>query len=282
MLRSAVAAVMAQDYEGEIECVLVFDGTPIDDSLTAEGGMRKLRSMHNSRKPGLAGARNTGIAAATGDYVAFCDDDDKWLPSKLREQVSGLGSAHSSATGITIEYADRRVARVPRQADMTLEKVVRTRQMAAHPSTVLIRRSELLEIGMVDEELPGSYAEDFDFMIRILQSGPVNVVEKPLVTVRWGQSQFSRDWATIRDAIDYLITKHEVIRSDRRALARLYGRRGFAEAALGNRTQALKNCARTVRLFPLERRTLAILPVAMGLVGAERLMHLAHQRGRGI
>ena len=45
--------------------------------------------ISNDRKPGLAGARNCGILATKPSYVAFCDDDDRWLPGKLRAQVDG-------------------------------------------------------------------------------------------------------------------------------------------------------------------------------------------------
>ncbi|KUG57118.1 hypothetical protein AVL62_15105 [Serinicoccus chungangensis] len=135
---------------------------------------------------------------------------------------------------------------------------------------------------MIDEALPGSFAEDYDFMIRLLQAGHVSIVEEALVTIRWGQSLFAKDWATIVRAIDYLIAKHEIFSKDRRALARLYGQRGFAEAAMGNRSRALRDVWRTVRLYPLEKRTSVTLPVVLGLISPERVMHWANERGRGI
>ena len=284
MLRAAISAVAAQTYEGPIETLVVFDQTEPDQAVAADDKDRRVVVLSNTdRTPGLAGARNTGILAAQGEYVAFCDDDDLWLATKLESQMRQIDGALTSVTGITVDFGGTRTERVPSAAGFTLHNLVQNRIMEAHPSTVLVRRDALLgPIGLVDEDLPKSYAEDFDFIIRAVQAGPVSVVEEPLVIVRWGQSMFSRDWATIVAAVDYLIEKHAVIRADRRALARLYGRRGFANAALGNRGEALRDAWRTVRQWPFEKRVAVILPVACGLISAPRMLELAHMRGRGI
>ncbi|WP_299449847.1 glycosyltransferase family 2 protein [uncultured Serinicoccus sp.] len=283
MLRSAIEAVMEQSYPGPIECVVVFDRTEPDLSLSRDDESRQVVVVENSRVGGLAGARNAGILASTGELVAFCDDDDVWFRDKLEKQVERLGSADTSVTGIVIDYGGREVARVPKQETFTLKNLVETRLMEAHPSTVLVRRTALLDtIGLVDEDLPGSYGEDFDFILRAMQAGEVSVVEEALVTVRWGQSMFSRDWATIVAAIDYMIAKHSVLRASRKGMARLLGRRAFAVAALGRRGEALRDCGRVLRRRPTERRVYVTVPVALGLVSAERLLDLAHRRGHGI
>lgn len=284
MLRDAIGAVAAQTYDGPIETLVVFDQTEPDWAVGADDQDRRVVVMSNTdRTPGLAGARNTGILAAKGEYVAFCDDDDLWLPTKLEAQMRQIGGALTSVTGIIIEFGGTRTERVPAAESFTLHNLVQNRIMEAHPSTVVVRRDALLgPVGLVDEDLPKSYAEDFDFIIRAVQAGEVSVVEEPLVIVRWGQSMFSRDWGTIVAAVDYLIDKHAVIRADRRALARLYGRRGFANAALGNRREAFHDVWRTVRRWPFEKRVLVIVPVAAGLIPAPKMLEFAHKRGRGI
>ena len=100
--------------------------------------------------------------------------------------------------------------------------------------------------------------------------------------VRWGQSMFSQRWQTIIDSIDYSLAKHTVFHEDPQALGRLYGRRAFALAALGQTRPALGQAWRTVRVNPRERRAYLAGAVALHLVSAERLMRLAHSRGHGI
>lgn len=283
MLARAVGAILGQTYSGPLECLVVFDQSKPDQGLASDHPDRTVRVLSNTRVAGLAGARNSGILAASGDLVAFCDDDDVWHPDKLARQVGTLGHAWTSVTGIVINYGDRRVERIPSRTSFTQENLVRNRLMEAHPSTVLMLRSALLErIGLVDEEIPGSYGEDFDLILRAIQAGPVAVVEEALVDVHWGQSMFSRDWGTIIAAIDYGIEKHEAFRNDRRALARLYGRRAFANAALGKRRQSMYDSWRSVRSYAGEKRAYVALLAATGVVSAPRLLDMAHRRGRGI
>jgi glycosyltransferase involved in cell wall biosynthesis len=285
LLRLALEAVLTQSYRGRVNCIVVFDRSEPDHSLAGEQENRTVRVVTNQRTGGLAGARNTGITTGTGDLVAFCDDDDQWLPEKLELQVQAMQEERylTCVTGIIVEYEDRRQPRVPTAESVTLQQLVRNRSMEAHPSTVLVRRSALLgPIGLVDEDIPGSYGEDFDWILRAAEAGPIAVVSQPLVRVRWGQSLFSQNWQTIIDSIDYGFAKHPAFSADRQAKARLLGRQGFALASLGRRLPALATAVRTLKSSAAEKRAYLTIAVALGLVSSERLMRLAHRRGHGI
>ena len=94
LLMRAVSSIIGQAYPGELECLVVFDQSEQVPPPAEIPAGRKLRVLTNTRKPGLAGARNTGITAAVGAVIAFCDDDDTWRPDKLTRQVELLnGSA---------------------------------------------------------------------------------------------------------------------------------------------------------------------------------------------
>jgi glycosyltransferase involved in cell wall biosynthesis len=285
LLRQAIDSVWNQDYPGQLSCLVVFDQSKPDQSLERESSNRSVRVTTNHRVPGLAGARNSGICETSAEIVAFCDDDDSWLPSKVRRQVEALSQsgALTTVTGIIVCYEDREVPRVPRAHDVTLRNLIRNRVMEAHPSTVMVRRSGLTgPIGLVDEDLPGSYGEDFDWILRAAAAGEIAVVEAPLVQVRWGSSMFSRKWQTIIDSIDYSLRKHRFFHEDAQALGRLYGRRAFALAALGQSREGLRAAWRTIRTSPKEKRAYLAAAVSLHLVSAERLMSIAHRRGHGI
>ena len=285
LLRLALQAVLDQTYAGQVNAIVVFDRSEPDLGLASEGERRRVRVVTNTRTGGLAGARNTGITTGTGDLVAFCDDDDEWLPEKLERQVQALRDEKylTCVTGIIVEYEDQRQPRVPTPESVTLQQLVRNRSMEAHPSTVLVRRSALLgPIGLVDEEIPGSYGEDFDWILRAAEAGPIAVVSAPLVRVRWGQSLFSQNWQVIVDSIDYGFAKHPAFSADRQAKARLLGRQGFALASLGRRRPALRTAVRSLRSSAAEKRAYLTIAVALGLVSSERLMRVAHRRGHGI
>lgn len=285
LLRVALQAVLEQTYDGPIHVTLVFDKSEPDQTFAVDEGNRRVTVIGNTRTPGLAGARNSGILAGGAPLVAFCDDDDEWLPTKVQRQVEALvgSDALTAVTGIIVKYGDHETERVPRQEDMNLQQLVRNRVMEAHPSTVMVRREALLgPIGLVDEDLPGSYGEDFDWIIRAAQAGSIIALAVPLVKVLWGQSLFSQKWETIIAAIDYGLEKHRVFHEDPRALGRLYGRKAFALASLGQRRRALRQSLDTIRVNPGERRAYLAAAVALRLVSSQRLMTMAHKRGRGI
>ncbi|WP_219996349.1 glycosyltransferase family 2 protein [Nocardioides humi] len=118
LLRRAVAAVVAQDYAGVIETVVVYDGTEPDPHLAAVVGAapeRPVRILRNTRTPGLAGTRNTGILDLDTDYIAFCDDDDHWLPEKITRQVERAtrpDRPEMVTCSITVDYDGRRSDRL--------------------------------------------------------------------------------------------------------------------------------------------------------------------------
>lgn len=285
LLRIAVESVLDQDYRGVIRVIVVFDRSDPDASLEVDRHLRQICVITNSRSPGLAGARNSGIEAGEAPLVAFCDDDDAWEPTKLRRQVERIleTGALTCVTGIRIQFEDRSSVRLATEEEMTLPNLVRRRVMPAHPSSVLVRRAALLgDIGLVDEHIPGSFAEDYDWILRAALAGPICVVEEPLVRVMWGQSLFTGRWRTVIEALDYLVAKHPQFRSDPRALARIRGQQAFGFAALGERGRAMRAVGHTLRLNPLERRAYVAVPIALGIVRPEKVMAALHRRGRGI
>ncbi|ONI69875.1 hypothetical protein BWI15_25515 [Kribbella sp. ALI-6-A] len=291
LLRKALSSIAAQSYTGPVELVVVYDqsepetGLAADLPLTGQAGERVVRVVTNTRTPGLAGARNSGVTASTGEFLAFCDDDDSWRPDKLSTQVAMLitTGAGLSVCGIEITIGDQTHVRVPTPADVTVAELARRRVMEAHPSTVVVRRDAFHRIGWVDEDLPGGYAEDYDWMLRALAAEKVAVASKPLVEVLWHPgSFFTTRWAVIIEALDYMIDKHEVIRDSPRGLARIYGQKAVAYAALQQRSDSSRWALRALRLAPGEKRGYLALAIASGVVPANRVLQWANARGRGI
>jgi glycosyltransferase involved in cell wall biosynthesis len=82
LLARAVRGILGQTYPGEVECMVVFDQITPVTLLVDVPARRGLRVVSNTRTPGLAGARNTGITASRGALIAFCDDASVWAPDK--------------------------------------------------------------------------------------------------------------------------------------------------------------------------------------------------------
>jgi len=284
MLARAVRSVIGQSYPGEIECVIVFDRcSPVPVDIDLPPG-RQVRILTNTRTPGAAGARNTGVAASDGAVVAFCDDDDTWDADKLRLQVERLDESAAGfvSCGTRFHYADRVIAR-PAPSSVDLQQLVRSRHAELGLPTFVLYREALTEIGLLDEQIPGSYGEDYDLLLRAARRAPIAAVPQPLVDVLWHQqSFFAQHWQTIADGLAYLLSKHPELAADPRGMARIEGQTAFAQAAMLHRAAACRSSLRALRGNPLERRPYLALAVAAGIIPASSIIRLANQRGRGI
>ena len=286
LLRAALDAILGQEYAGPIEVVVVYDQSEPDRSLESTDEHRRVRVITNSRTPGLAGARNTGILAATGDLVAFCDDDE-WLPGKLAAQVTALAEAPDGefvSCGIRVSYDDRTVDRPLALRRVTLAALLRDRMTELHPSTFLMRRDALVDgFGLVDEEIPGSYAEDYEFLLRAARSAPLVNIPTPYVLVRWHKrSYFAQRWETISTALQWLLGRYPEFATVPHGEARVAGQIAFAQAAMGNRRDAMRWARRTISRNPREPRAYLALAVASRAVNPDRVLRTLHKRGRGI
>jgi glycosyltransferase involved in cell wall biosynthesis len=284
LLRRAAASILGQSYPGNLECVLVFDQQePADVPLEVPEG-RQLRVMTNTRTPGLAGARNTGITSTCGMVIAFCDDDDCWQPGKLVQQVGLLEQSAAAfvASGIRVCHGDRTVVRLP-PAQVGFSELIRDRMTELHPSTFVMRRSALDAIGLIDENIPGSYGEDYDLLLRAARCGGVRAIRQPLVDVFWHeQSYFADRWQTIADALHFLLDKYPEFSGDPIGHARIAGQIAFAEAALARRSAAVRSSLLALRGNPRERRAYLALAVTAGVVSPKTVVRVANRRGRGI
>ncbi len=287
LLRETLAAISGQDYAGRVETVVVFDQSAPDGHLAVTDDRRSVRVVSNERTAGLAGARNTGICSLDTELVAFCDDDDTWWPTKLTAQVAALQrhpDAELACSGIRIRYADTTVDRVLHRERIELPELLRSRLTELHPSTFLIRRRPLVDgFGLVDEDIPGSYAEDYEFLLRAARSAPLLNVEAVLVDVRWHQqSYFASRWDTISTALTWLLDRYPEFRSVPKGEARVAGQIAFAHAAAGDRPGAARWAVRTLRRNPREPRGYLALAVAGRAVSADAVLRRLHARGKGL
>lgn len=292
LLRRAVASVLAQRYEGDIEVLAVFDQSEPEQDLTSEetgpdGGNRRVRVLRNGRVPGLAGARNTGITAAEGQLVGFCDDDDLWLPGKVEAQVALLDEdpdIELVTTGVLVEARGRVSVRVLDHDRITFADLLRSRVSEAHPSSFVFRRSALVDgIGLVDEDLPGSYAEDYDLLLRTARRHDIGVVPLPLAKVFWHRSSFFAErWRTIVTALDHLVASHPELAQEPAGLARIEGQQAFAQASMGERRAAVATARRALGRHRSEPRAWLALLVASGVVRSEWVLRALQASGRGI
>ena len=288
LLREAVDSVLDQDYEGDIDLVVVHDQEEPHYELTdlARPG-RSVVLLQNTHAPGLAGARNTGLDHVKADYVASCDDDDFWDREKLRVQMSRMVSDPSLGVlgaGIRLLMSEDHVVEWPGDsATVTREQLLRSRRKELHSSTLLVRRSVYEAVGGYDEVLPTSYAEDYEFLLRAVQHAGVGVVNRPLASVRKYNASWFRDRAeVVATALEYLLERHPEIATSRSGHARVLGQVAFARSTMGQRGPAIRIALHALVRWPVAPH--AVLALVHATTGADPRVLLGSVRklGRGI
>ena len=284
LLRVALSSVLAQDYPGDLRVVVIHDRSEPDQSL-ADGD--RVRVLANTRTPGLAGARNSGVDALGTELIAFCDDDDEWLPGKLRAQVTALcgqPAAEFASCGIVVDFEGQPSVRLVGQDQVTYGDLLRSRMVMVHSSTYLIWRAKLLDgIGLVDETIPGSQNEDWDLALRSARRHPIVFVDEPLVRVAWGNtSYFAQQWETKIDGLLWMLDHHPDIRGSRVGAARVYAQLSFYYACAGRKAEAWQWTKRALRSNWHERRVPFAAVVAAGLLSGETVLRRLNARGHGI
>ena len=287
LVRRAVQGIVDQDYDGDIEVLVVFDQSEPHDLDVALRPGRTVRVLVNdARSPGLAGARNTGVLAAVGEWLAFCDDDDMWLPHRLTAQFARLeefGAPAAAATGILVATETREIERRAPERVLGHQDFVRDRIMEVNPCTLLVRRSDLVElVGLVDEQIPHGYGEDYDFLLRLTEVLPIVCVPDPLVVITYhAGSYYAANWSKMIEGLEYLQAKHPELGTDPVGSARINGQLAIAYGGLRQRGRALALARTALRANPREKRAFVALAIVTGLP-AQRVAALVRRLGRGV
>jgi len=182
-LPRAVESVLNQTFDG-FELLIVDDGSidntkEVTDNLKSEDDRIQYFYQENN---GAAAARNLGIKKSSGEYIAFLDSDDKWLPEKLKRQInffqnqdnSNLGFIGCNKLMIELDNSGKVIERFnfhqmkfkQGKLDFSLKDFLALRT-PINPTTAFIKKDALLKAGLFDESL--TVHEDFELWIRLAQ-----------------------------------------------------------------------------------------------------------------
>ncbi|MDH5325173.1 MAG: glycosyltransferase family 2 protein [Gammaproteobacteria bacterium] len=190
------------------QVIVVDDGSTDRTQALIRHKYPQVRLISQSNR-GVSAARNAGIAAADTEFIAFLDSDDAWLPHKLQRQVAWMQDHPDCVFSHTEEIWIRNGVRVnPMNKHRKSGGLIYSHCLplcVISPSSVIIRRVLLEQVGGFDETLPA--CEDYDLWLRICSRFPVAFLEEPLLLKYGGHAdQLSRKyWGMDRYRITALI-----------------------------------------------------------------------------
>lgn len=186
-LSAALESVFAQDYH-QIDVIVVDDGST-DRTAEIARGYPELRYIHQTNQ-GPGAARNTGITAARGEFIAFLDADDIWLPNKLSAQVGHLLQHPQVGYVITRMHVILETG-TEWPANLNREHYMQDPSCFL-PSALLVRAAVFDQIGVFDVRY--RIAEDSDWFLRAQDAGvPMAIVPQVLVHRRIHSSNLSHE-----------------------------------------------------------------------------------------
>jgi len=271
LLYRAIKSILSQTFQ-DFELIIVDDGSSdnTEEVVKSFKDSRIIYIRHDKNK-GASAARNTGLQVAGGEYIAFQDSDDEWLPEKLEKQIkvfetapSGVGVVYTSFwkylnNNDKIYIPDPQI----KQKEGCIFKELLKHNLIGLP-TAIIRKECFEKVGKFDEEL--FCLEDWDLFIRISRYYQFMFIDEPLVLSYYTPGSVNEQEGNIKvNALKIILQKNwRDLVIDEHLLARHYFNIGNLLCLDGKVKEGRKFLIESVKLDPLNIKSLLAFALSFG------------------
>jgi len=258
-LSLALASVLNQTFQ-DFEIIIVDDNSQDNtQEFVTDFDDKRIKYIRHETNKGVAASRNTGVISSDGEYIAFLDDDDEWLPHKLEVQVdllekssSIIGAVYSGAFKVESSNGNVLAQHTPKKrGDVFNEMIVGN--CAGPTSTLLLRRECFEKVGLFDVNI--GFGEDYDMWLRISQGYHFDYIEEPLVRYSIQNNGLSNNYEIRLKGAEALLSKHEQLyETNRKNYSYRYFSIGVLYCYNGNIKRGREIFFKAVKLYPFEIR----------------------------
>ena len=266
-LAGAVKSVLEQSFK-DIEVVVVDDGSSDDTAAVIESFHGSaVRYIRHDRCRGAAAARNTGILQASGEYIAFLDDDDEWNPEKLTRQVEKIVASPPEVGGVYTgcfvldRNNDQILGQVVPVEDGDVQEALLAGNCIGGASSILIRHECLERVGLFDERLPSFH--EYDLWLRVARDYQFGCIRAPLVKHYLDPDRQRKNSDALVFGLELMLAKYGRSQAFRRKCSTYYLGLGMQYAELKQFTAARKAFLCSARLNPLAVEPYAYLTLTL-------------------
>ncbi len=213
LLEKAIDSVLNQTYNN-FEIVIVDDASSDDtESVVLNYHDKRISYIRLDTAKGGNFARNLGVKQSNGQYIAFLDDDDEWLPSKLYKQLQifekdeSIGLVYTGAEVIHTAYDSKYKIMPQKMGDLSTS--ILTFNYIGTTSSVMIKRELFEKVGGFDIDMP--QLQDYDLWIRVCQLSKIGFVKESLINyyVHTCTNQITSSVSKNQKAIEMIDKKYE-------------------------------------------------------------------------
>lgn len=212
-IKKAIESVLDQTYEN-FELIVIDDASCDNTKKVIENYTdNRIKYIYCKRNSGANVARNIGMTNADGEYLAFLDSDNRWIPEKLQKQmelfesepdVAMIFSAFNYIENGKVSLKPRSL--IPFEEFDDLKRVLQINNVV-DTSTMIIKKECIEDVGVFDEEMPR--LQDYEFAIRISERYKTKFIPEPLVDVYRSEVSISTNFDALEKANILIIKKHK-------------------------------------------------------------------------
>ncbi|MCF6150425.1 MAG: glycosyltransferase [Candidatus Kuenenia sp.] len=268
-LPEAINSVLAQTYDAH-ELIVIDDGSTDNTKSVLAPYMEKIQYIDLGRNEGLPIARNTGIHAARGEYFAFLDADDIWMPEKLEVTMEqflknpDVGMVYSKHINIDSksQFREGKIRGKLPSGNIFLQLFFEQNFVIC--SSVVVRKDVFHATGLFDFDLVN--CQDWDMWLRITFYYKVIGINTPLVKYRHSSKSLSKNRNNVLKYQQVVIDKIYTMFKDKengisekiykKRLAAHYAKIGRHYMRIGDKTTAKENFRLSLKMDPINIRTL--------------------------